>query len=340
MKKIAARLLSAFGAAAVVVGALLPAQVASQQAAPEPAVTQPSAQATPSLQTAGTSSKAVKAGAALTGPRATSVLAKLTVKGKAPKTGYDRTRWFGAAWGYDYNKNHCQTRQDILRRDMSKVHFKKGSHCLVASGTLADPYTGSVQNWRTGRATVDIDHVVALGNAWISGAQYWSGTRGQTLRRSIANDPLNLVAASSSQNRAKGDKNAAEWLPKNKRFRCQYVATQISVKYKYRLAVTSSEKAAMKRVLKGCPTQRAAKVSRYSIATGASVAKKSVAKKSTAKKAPAKKSTTKKAPAKTVSKKVHPGAFCSEHGYRGKASNGHTYTCKTSSTEKRYRWRR
>lgn len=316
VKKLLLRLLTSAGAAAVLAGAVV-VPAATQETAPAPAAV--------SIQSVSSSSKAVKPGAKLTGMRATTMLGKLTVKGKAPKTGYNRTKWFGAAWSYDFNHNHCQTRQDILSRDMSKVR-KKGK-CTVRTGTLADPYDGKLDTWRTGKNTVDIDHVVALGNAWISGAQYWTGTRGQTLRKSIANDPLNLVAADASLNRSKGEKNAAEWLPKNKRFRCQYVATQISVKYKYRLAVTSSEKAAMKRVLSGCKTQRAAKTGRYSIATGKSVAVKKTAAKSTK--------------AKTVSGTIHPGAFCAtaQHGYKGRAASGKTYTCKTSSTEKRYRWR-
>lgn len=271
------------------------------------------------------SSRSVHPGARMNGPKATTTLCKLTVKGKAPKTGYNRTKYFGAAWSYDYNHNKCDTHDDILYRDMPSA--KKKGRCNVRSGTLRDPYDGRTDHWKVGKGSVDIDHVVALGNAWISGAQYWTGTRGQTLRKSLANDPLNLVASDASQNRSKGDRNAAEWQPKNKGFRCQYVATQISVKYKYRLAVTKPEKQAMQRVLKGCKNQRAAKVGRLSIKTGASVAHQSKPKPT-------------KNKGRYVRGHVHPGAFCSQHGYKGRSNKGVTYTCKTSRTESRYRWRR
>ena len=211
------------------------------------------------------------AGAKLDGPKATATLEKLTVKGKAPASGYDRTRWFGKAWAYDYDGNGCRTRDDILARDMTNVKYAGGSKCKVASGTLDDPYDGEVDSWKVGKNSVDIDHLVALQNVWVSGAQYWTGTAGQRQRESIANDPLNLIAADASLNRTKGAANAAEWLPKNTGFRCQYVATQISVKYKYQLSVTSAEKKAMQKILSGCSDQKAAKVAPLKIKTGRSV---------------------------------------------------------------------
>ncbi|GCD45282.1 HNH endonuclease family protein [Streptomyces paromomycinus] len=171
----------------------------------------------------------------------------LTVKGRAPKTGYTRAR-FGTAWA-DTDGNHCGTRDDILKRDLTEVRFTDG-HCKVASGTLKkDPYTGLAVQYERGRSKVDIDHLVALSDAWQKGAQQWPGRK----RVALANDPLNLIAADASANRQKGDGDAATWLPANKAYRCDYVAHQVAVKKKYGLWVTQGEKDAMTQVLSGCP---------------------------------------------------------------------------------------
>ncbi|MFI2303535.1 GmrSD restriction endonuclease domain-containing protein [Actinacidiphila glaucinigra] len=175
----------------------------------------------------------------------------LAVKGRAPKTGYARDE-FGAAWA-DTDHNGCGTRDDILRRDLTGTSFRadRGGDCVVVSGTLADPYTGRRIDFTRGRSTVDIDHVVALSDAWQKGAKYWSRDK----RRQIANDPLNLLAVDGPTNRGKGDGDAATWLPPDKAFRCPYVARQVAVKKKYGLWVTEAEKAAMAKVLDTCPDE-------------------------------------------------------------------------------------
>ncbi|MEU2689253.1 HNH endonuclease family protein [Streptomyces hygroscopicus] len=181
---------------------------------------------------------------------ALSAVSSLTVKGRAPKTGYERSA-FGSSW-VDTDDNGCGTRDDILKRDLEDVRFRDG-HCLVASGTLTDdPYTGREVRFVRGRSKVDIDHVVALSDAWQKGAQKWDRDK----RVAFANDPLNLIAVDSSANRRKGDGDAATWLPPNKAYRCDYVAHQVAVKKAYGLWVTSAEKDAMKRVLGGCPTMK------------------------------------------------------------------------------------
>ncbi|MET9378393.1 HNH endonuclease family protein [Streptomyces sp. NPDC002992] len=174
----------------------------------------------------------------------------LTVKGRAPKTGYEREK-FGKAW-VDVDGNGCGTRDDILKRDLTDVRFKEG-RCKVASGTLADdPYTGNRVDFVRGRSKVDIDHLVALSDAWQKGAQQWDAEK----RRRFANDPLNLLAVEASANRRKSDGDAATWLPANKAYRCTYVAAQVAVKKKYGVWVTRAERDAMKKVLGGCPDQR------------------------------------------------------------------------------------
>lgn len=183
------------------------------------------------------------------GPTVTSVLATLPVKGRAPMTGYDRER-FGYDWP-DVDGNGCDTRTDILVRDL--VERQMSGRCYVRSGVLLpDPYTGRGLTYVRGRSVVDIDHVVALGNAWATGAQQLT----RRVRIALANDPLNLLAVSASANRQKGDGDAATWLPSNKRYRCAYVARQVAVKAKYRLWVTRAEREAIVRVLVVCPGQR------------------------------------------------------------------------------------
>ena len=188
-------------------------------------------------------------------------LNRLPVKGKAPMTGYARAR-FGRAWTDDadqgltspWGHNGCDTRNDALARDLDQAHTRPGSRCVIVSGKLHDPYTGATLTWRRGRhtsTTVQIDHVVALGNAWITGAQKLSPLQ----RTALANDPLNLLAVDGPANEAKRDGDAATWLPPNKACRCDYVARQIAVKTKYQLWVTAAEKTAMARVLHRCPTQ-------------------------------------------------------------------------------------
>ncbi|MFI2434773.1 HNH endonuclease family protein [Streptomyces sp. NPDC018693] len=174
----------------------------------------------------------------------------LPVKGRAPKTGYDRAQ-FGSPWA-DTDSNGCGTRDDILKRDLTDVKFTGGT-CKVSYGVLeSDPYSGKDVTYRRGRSQVDIDHVVALSDAWQKGAKYWDDSK----RIALANDPLNLLAVDASTNRSKGDGDTATWLPPNKAYRCPYVAAQVAVKKKYGLWVTAAEKAAMEKVLSGCPDQK------------------------------------------------------------------------------------
>ncbi len=179
---------------------------------------------------------------------AMAVLETLEVKGRAAKTGYMRTQ-FGNGW---LNTGGCDTRNRILARDMSDI--KVGDDCKVLSGTLHDPYTGTSILFNRGATTsalVQIDHVVALSNAWQTGAQQLTAEQ----RVALANDPLELLAVDGEANQKKGDGDAATWLPSNKAFRCQYVARQIAVKQKYGLWVTPPEKQAMQGVLSKCPEQ-------------------------------------------------------------------------------------
>ncbi|MFI0742317.1 HNH endonuclease family protein [Streptomyces sp. NPDC021100] len=188
---------------------------------------------------------------------AMSALTGLPVKRAASKAGYDRVRDFGPPWSDDTSApgshNHCDTRNDILHRDLRNPVLQAGSKCVIASGTLDDPYTGKVIRFQRGRqsSAVQIDHLVALSDGWRTGAQQLT----QDQREAMANDPLNLLAVDGPTNQAKGDRDASEWLPPRKAFDCSYVARQIAVKRQYRLWVTPAENEAMKRVLASCPAQ-------------------------------------------------------------------------------------
>ena len=175
-----------------------------------------------------------------------STLNSLEVKGRAPKTGYSRAQF--PHWS-DLDRNGCDARNDILKRDLTEVLFKAGTRdCKVLSGVLLDPFSNKVLTFTSVKSAVDIDHVVALSNAWQTGAAYFD----RNIRSQIANDPLNLLAVDAKLNRQKGDGDAATWLPPNKAFRCEYVSRQVSVKAKYSLWVTSPEKEAILRVLSNC----------------------------------------------------------------------------------------
>jgi hypothetical protein len=180
-------------------------------------------------------------------------LATLAVKGRAPKTGYARSE-FGQTWA-DVDRNGCDTRNDILKRDLTEVLLKeKTRNCVVLSGILIDRYSGETINFVRGNITsmeVQIDHVVAMSNSWQTGA--FKLTLAQ--RTALANDPMNLFAVKGRLNSQKGDGDAATWLPPLKKFRCAYVAQQIAVKAKYSLWVTAPEKDAMTRILNTCPNQ-------------------------------------------------------------------------------------
>ena len=183
------------------------------------------------------------------------LLATVPVKGRAPKTGYSRDA-FGQRWSDDVSAplghNGCDTRNDILNRDLTEVTYRPRTRdCVVVTGTLHDPYTGSVIYFQRGQdtsAAVQIDHVVALSDAWQKGAQLLS----PQLRQEFANDPLNLLAVDGPANQQKSDSDAASWLPPQRSFRCQFVARQVGVKYKYQLWVTPAEHEAISRWLDTC----------------------------------------------------------------------------------------
>jgi hypothetical protein len=180
-------------------------------------------------------------------------LAALLIKSWDRAQDFKRYR-FGLAWSDDVNvefgHNGCNTRDDILRRDLANLVVRPGT-CFAQSGTLHDPYTGTTVDFVRGPDTsdgVEIDHVVSLADAWYKGARLWDAQR----RMDFANDPINLLAVSPKANFDKAFRDAASWLPPNAAFRCDFVVRQVNVKTVYGLWVSDKEKQAMADVLGGC----------------------------------------------------------------------------------------
>lgn len=172
----------------------------------------------------------------------------------ASHSGYSRAK-FSKGWGkISFSGHRCDLRNYVLVRDLVGETHSKSNWCYVTSGNLNDPYTGKLIHFVRGlrtSAAVQIDHVVALSNAWSTGAQRLSAAS----RYQLANDPMNLLAVDGPTNASKSDKDASRYLPR-KSFRCSYVARQLAIKRKYKLWVTSNEKNAMRRVLVTCPKQK------------------------------------------------------------------------------------
>ncbi|QIS42430.1 HNH endonuclease [Clavibacter capsici] len=179
--------------------------------------------------------------------------ARLALQGLEVRTeervpGYDRESF---AWRTDVDRNGCDTRNDVLRRDLADVAIRGGTRgCAVQSGVLTDPYSGERIEFDRSRdpEAVQIDHVVSLSDAWSSGAWRWDAD----YRAAFANDPLELMAASAAENSDKSDATADEWLPEDPSDRCALVVRQVSIKVRTELSVTRAEHDAMARVLDDC----------------------------------------------------------------------------------------
>ncbi|MFT8593051.1 MAG: HNH endonuclease family protein [Bifidobacterium sp.] len=175
----------------------------------------------------------------------------LKVSDALPGTGHYDRKSFGFR-ETDTDGDGCDIRDDVLSRDLSSVRYRYAGSCIVESGILKDPYTTETIHFARGPSTsakVQIDHVVALENAWQSGANTWSKAE----KYRFGNDPYNLLAVDGSANQEKGSASAAHWLPSNRSYQCSYVSRQIGVKTKYHLTVTDAERRAMLAVLHTCP---------------------------------------------------------------------------------------
>lgn len=175
-----------------------------------------------------------------TGRPTSASVAQLRVADRGGYPAYSRAA-FGPGWA-DPDRNGCDARNDVLRRDLTAVRLRRGSNCIVESGTLSDRYTGKTITFKRGYGTsgaVQIDHVVPVADAWRSGAWRWTPAQ----RAAFYNDPRNLVAVAGPVNQAKSDKAADRFLPAVNK--CRYAATVVTVKVTYSLTVTPAERAAL-----------------------------------------------------------------------------------------------
>ena len=183
-----------------------------------------------------------------------------TVPTRPDVPGYDRDCGtgnacvFGPAWSDDVDvsggHNGCDTRNDILARDLTATTFKPGTRdCVVLPGTLTDPYTGATLAFQRGEGTsalVQIDHVIPLAAAWDHGASTWTPER----RRDFANDPRNLTATVGEINQSKGDRTPEAWLPEHGQ--CQYAAAYLETATAYDLTISTGDDQALADALAGC----------------------------------------------------------------------------------------
>ncbi|KAK4163995.1 hypothetical protein QBC43DRAFT_237957 [Cladorrhinum sp. PSN259] len=168
-------------------------------------------------------------------------LGALTVKTITDPGGYSRDLF--PHW--NTVSGTCNTRETVLKRDGTNV--VTDSACASTSGSWFSPYDG--QTW-TAASDVDIDHMVPLKNAWISGANTWTTAK----RTQFANDLTNpqLWAVTDSVNQAKSDKSPDVWKPSVTSFHCTYAKAWVAVKYAYALAISSAEKSALTTMLNTC----------------------------------------------------------------------------------------
>lgn len=165
---------------------------------------------------------------------------------------YDRS-YFGQRWK-DVDRNGCDTRNDVLGRDLTSIEYKPGTRgCVVLSGTLRDPYSGETVEFVRGEGTselVPVDHLVALKPGWEWGAWKWS----IELREEFANDPLNLVATTREANSSKSDLPPSQWLPADPAGRCRFAGNYLTVLEKYQLDAPAKEIDVLQSTLQQCPS--------------------------------------------------------------------------------------
>jgi hypothetical protein len=171
-------------------------------------------------------------------------LAELTVRSEANGTTYDRDAF--RHW-IDADGDGCTTRAEVLKDESSTSTGHTGT-CTITSGSWTSAYDGVRF---TDAGGMDIDHMVPLKEAWISGASGWSATKREDFANDLG-DGRSLIAVSASSNRSKSDQDPDSWMPPSTSYRCTYVSDWIAVKHRWGLAVDSAEKSALREVLAGC----------------------------------------------------------------------------------------
>ncbi len=245
--------------------------------------------------------------------------------------GYDRNLF--KHW-IDADKNGCDTRKEVLIAE-AIVKPKKGAKCALTGGKWLSAYDGKTY---TKDASLDIDHMVPLAEAWRSGAWAWTAKQRQDFANDLT-DSRALIAVTASANRSKGDQDPKTWLPSKDK--CTYIESWVAIKVRYSLTFDTGELSVIQSYFTSCPITNISS----QVLSGYETAGNQVAPTPTVSATPTPTPTVSATPTPTPTPTtsqlptVSPGAFCSPAGATGKSSAGVLYTCKTSPTDTRNRWR-
>jgi hypothetical protein len=175
----------------------------------------------------------------------TAVLAGLRVAPEGARTGYDRDLF--KHWT-DADGDRCNTREEVLIAESRSTAQVDPYGCTVVAGDWISLYDGLTF---TEPGELDIDHVVALAEAWDSGASGWDATR----RERYANDldhPQALRAVSASSNRSKSDLDPGQWKPTRESAWCEYARDWVTVKKAWDLSADQNEVDDLRVMLRTC----------------------------------------------------------------------------------------
>ena len=255
------------------------------------------------------------------------------------QVGYDRALF--EHWR-DIDGDGCDSRDQVLKRDSISLPQVDPVNCNVIAGDWVSPYDGA--KW-TNPSDIDIDHVIALKEAWDSGAWAWSAAQ----RKAFANDTSDsrtLLAVTDSVNQSKSDKDPSNWLPPLQSYTCTYLGNWIAVKVRWSLSMDSSEFGRIKNLLQStCSSLNIAPIPNLpNISGGTTVVTNPPASNTISTPTPNTTSTG------TVAQ-ISPGSYCSPEGAIGYytlsgSTTPTTYVCsKTDATGVPYsggrtRWRR
>jgi hypothetical protein len=155
-----------------------------------------------------------------------------------PSEHYNRKVHFGTWVNDPYDQTCYNTRALALMRDSKEpVKFRDNNRCIVDSGVWEDPYTGDIH---TSARTVQIDHVVALKNAYMSGAWDWDAKK-RCLYANFLGNKFHLLSVDGPENMAKGDRSPEAYLPPNRHYVCEYLQNWLKIKLIWNLSLTQDE---------------------------------------------------------------------------------------------------
>jgi len=274
-------------------------------------------------------------------PTALSVLATIP-QAREQQSGYKRSLF--KHWS-DLDRDGCSTREEVLIAESLTNAQVDAYGCKVIAGDWYSPYDNKRYSYP---ADVDIDHVVALKEAWDSGAHSWSASKRELFANDLS-DGRSLIAVKDSENQSKSDKDPSNWIPKNSAYLCTYLADWVAVKKQWGLSMDTSEWGRIKNLLNAsCKTTTIAPWGSAKSTGSASSGGGSSAPVGTAAPVvpPAPQSTVAQQPSgeSGALPTISPGAYCAPQGAKG-TFNGKSYVCATTNasgvpySNGRARWR-